>query len=144
MSMDKGWRWIRHSYANTCIEKELSALTTPKTKKMKPKMIWANLAIADVERTAAFYSKPGFKPNGPRHITDDLTSFLFGDNGFVIHFFRQEKLRAAMNAGVAAPKTGSEVIVSLSAGTRDEVDDWATMPEAAVVGIFRQPGEDEA
>lgn len=107
-------------------------------------MIWANLAVADVERTAAFYSKLGCKPNGPRHITDDLTSFLFGDNSFVIYFFRPEKLRASMNNRVADPKNGSEVIFSLSAQSRDEVDGWAKMAEAAGASIFRQPGEDEA
>lgn len=30
---------------------------------MKPKMIWANLAVSDLERTTKFYTELGFKSN---------------------------------------------------------------------------------
>ena len=31
---------------------------------MKPKMIWSNLAVSDLERTTKFYAELGFKLNG--------------------------------------------------------------------------------
>jgi len=53
---------------------------------MKPKMIWANLAVADLERTQKFYTELGFKPNNP-HSSNELVSFFAGENEFIIHFF---------------------------------------------------------
>ncbi|MFP3595304.1 VOC family protein [Chryseobacterium sp. SIMBA_029] len=55
---------------------------------MKPKMIWSNLAVANLERTYKFYTELGFTPNGP-HTSDQLVSFFFGEKDFIIHFFLQ-------------------------------------------------------
>lgn len=60
---------------------------------MDSKQIWANLAIADVNRTAAFYSALGCTPNGKP--TAEIASFLFAANKLVIHFFLREKLEKA-------------------------------------------------
>ena len=54
---------------------------------MKPKKIWSNLAVSDLERTTKFYNQLGFKPNGKHSVTKELTSFLVGDDNFVMHFF---------------------------------------------------------
>ena len=51
---------------------------------MKPKKIWANLAVNDLEKTSKFYSALGFKSNGNGA---ELTSFSFGKDAFVINFF---------------------------------------------------------
>jgi len=111
---------------------------------MTPKMIWANLAVEDLQRTDAFYTKLGFKPNGPKHINGDLVSFLFAENGFVIHFFRKEKLQAAMNDRLADLQRGSEIIFSLSAQSRDEVDKCLKAATEAGGRSFREPAEDES
>lgn len=47
-------------------------------------MIWANFGVKDLERTTQFYTYLGFKSNGK---TGDLTSFFFGENNFIFHFF---------------------------------------------------------
>jgi predicted lactoylglutathione lyase len=57
----------------------------PKT--MKPKKIWCNLAVADLDRTSQFYTQLGFKFNGR---ADDLVSFFFGEKDLIIHFFKKE------------------------------------------------------
>ena len=56
---------------------------------MHPKKIWANLAVSDLDRTTRFYTSLGFKHNG---MAKELTSFLFGNNDFVIHFFIKDHL----------------------------------------------------
>ncbi len=53
---------------------------------MNPKMIWSNLAVSDLERTTKFYTELGFKPNGANK---ELTSFIVGENDFVMHFFKR-------------------------------------------------------
>jgi predicted lactoylglutathione lyase len=44
---------------------------------MKPKMIWSNLAVSDLERTTKFYTGLGFNSNGA---SKELTSFFVGEN----------------------------------------------------------------
>lgn len=85
---------------------------------MKTNKIWANLGVEDLQRTTKFYSELGFKPNGTN---TELTSFMFGEDDFIIHFFIKERFKWAVNDEVADLKLGSEIIFSLSAESVDEV-----------------------
>lgn len=109
---------------------------------MKTKQIWANLTVKDIKRTAEFYTSLGIKPNMPNN-SQELTSFLFGDDDFVIHFFIEEKMQASMNSKVADLKNGSEVMFSLSAESKEEVDDWAKKAKEAGGTIFREACKDK-
>ena len=46
--------------------------------------IWANLGVQNVERTKAFYTQLGIQKNAG-HESDELASFIFGDEGFVMY-----------------------------------------------------------
>ena len=91
---------------------------------MSFKQIWANLPVEDTRRTEKFYTALGFRRN-KSETTDELTSFLFSEADFVIHFFRRDKLEFALNGKSTRPEDGNEVIFSISAATEAEVDDWA-------------------
>ena len=56
---------------------------------MKTKQIWANLGVESIEQTKVFYQALGFQLNGSP--SNDLVSFFFGLDNFVIHFFKKEK-----------------------------------------------------
>lgn len=43
-------------------------------------MIWANLAVSNLERTTKFYTTLGFKANGTPN--KELTNLLFGEGNF--------------------------------------------------------------
>lgn len=96
---------------------------------MDPKMIWANMAVNDLERTTAFYTRLGFKANGAPN--SELTSFLVGENGFVMHFFLKEALQPGMKGEIADSQIVNEIIFTLSAGSREQVDAWANEVEQA-------------
>ncbi len=89
---------------------------------MKPKNIWANLGVKDIRKTQEFYSSLGFKLNG--NPTEDLVSFLFGDDEFVIHFFETTKLETSLEGKTADLAQGNEVMFSLSVENKDEFDSW--------------------
>lgn len=95
---------------------------------MQPSMIWANMGVEDLERTSDFYTKLGFTSNGR---SDELTSFLFGEKGFVIHFFLKEVLASNVKTGLADLKNGNEIVFTLWADSRDTVDQWQKEVEAA-------------
>lgn len=103
---------------------------------MKPKMIWANLAVSDLNRTTKFYTQLGFKPNGA---SKDLTSFLFGENSFIIHFFLQEVLQPNIKGAMADLEKGNEIIFTLSAQSKEDVDNWAKEIEQAGGTLVSKP-----
>ncbi len=109
-------------------------------KLMMTKQIWANLAVNDLERTTSFYTKLGFKPNNP-NISEELTSFIVGENNFVIHFFIKSKLKTALNGELADLQKGNEVLFSLAAKSKEEVNQWAVSVEKAGGIIVTKPHE---
>ncbi|MEG9328473.1 VOC family protein [Salinimicrobium catena] len=91
---------------------------------MKPGKIWANFGVQDVQRTKEFYQKLGFKLNGKP--TEDLVSFFFGEENFIIHFFEEERLKSSLEGEMSDPNQGNEIIFSLSSKTKEEFDRWIT------------------
>ena len=88
---------------------------------MKPKKIWANLTVDNLDRTTKFYTELGFKSNG---VNKELTSFFFGEDNFVIHFFLKDVLKLNVEGEIADLKHGNEIVFTLSADTKEEVDQW--------------------
>jgi uncharacterized protein len=104
---------------------------------MNPKKIWANLAVSNLDRTTAFYTRLGFKQNGTPN--GELTSFLFSDDAFVIHFFLKHIIEANVKIRIADTQSSNEIIFTLSAETRQQVDEWAKEVEAAGGKIVSEP-----
>jgi predicted lactoylglutathione lyase len=106
---------------------------------MKAKMIWANFSVKDTKRTNQFYTQLGFTPSEQNN--DELASFLFGDDDFVIHFFEQgSKIDEYISHGANA---ASEIIFTLSADTEAEVNEFAEKVKKAGGNIFREVHRDE-
>lgn len=104
---------------------------------MTPKNIWANLAVSNLERTTQFYTALGFKANGKPN--KDLTSFLFSDANFIIHFFLKDVLAANIKTPVSGPQLANGLIFTLSAETKEEVDNWAKEVRAAGGQLISEP-----
>lgn len=105
---------------------------------MHPKKIWSNFAVSDLDRTTKFYTELGFKSNGR---SAELTSFLAGENNFVMHFFLKHVIEINTKIKIADSQNENEIIFTLSAETTDEVDNWATEVEKAGGKIISQPEE---
>lgn len=105
---------------------------------MNTKKIWANFGVTDLERTTKFYQQLGFKHNG---VSDQLTSFFFGDEKFIIHFFLKDALEPGMMGAIIDTKAGNEIIFTLSADTREEVDSWAKEVQEAEGTLISNPEE---
>lgn len=109
---------------------------------MKTKKIWANMAVEDVEQTRKFYLELGFKPNGPQ-TSEKLASFLVGEDEFVMHFFRKDRFELGTETKAADISEGSEVMFTLSADSKQEVNDWAEAVRKANGTIVFDPEKDE-
>jgi uncharacterized protein len=106
---------------------------------MKTKKIWANLSANDVERTYEFYKALGFRQNGEFPNEYDLASFLVGEDDFVVHFFSRKSLKRSMEGEIADLTQGNEVMFTLSADSREEVDEWAKAVKDAGGTLFSKP-----
>jgi predicted lactoylglutathione lyase len=106
---------------------------------MKPQKIWCNLGVNNLDRTAKFYQALGFKPNGKHFTTKELTSFLVGNDNFIMHFFLKDILKTAMKGELTDTESSNEIIFTLAAQTKHEVDDWAKEVEAAGGKIISKP-----
>jgi predicted lactoylglutathione lyase len=106
------------------------------------KQIWANLPVKNVEQTRIFFKALDFKPNTAHdNGGDQLASFLIGDDDFIIHFFSEDNFKNAAETDVADVKEGSEILFTLSAASRKEVDEWAKKVKAAGGTVFSKPKE---
>ncbi len=106
---------------------------------MKPTKIRSNLGVSDLERTVKFYNALGFKPNGKHSTTEELTSFLVGDDDFVMHFFLKDILKIAMKGEITDSENSNEVIFTLSAESKAQVDNWAKEVKKAGGKIISEP-----
>lgn len=91
---------------------------------MQTKQIWANLGVENIERTKTFYQSLGFQLNGSP--SEDLVSFFFGPDNFVIHFFKKEKLESSLEGKSADLSKGNEVMFSMAAESKEEYNHWVT------------------
>jgi uncharacterized protein len=105
---------------------------------MKTKQIWANLAVSDLERTSKFYTELGFKKGSQ---TQELTSIAFGENSFVINFFLKDILQNNTHSKITDLKNGNEIIFSLSAKSKEEVNEWMEIVKKAGGKITVEPYE---
>lgn len=106
---------------------------------MEVRLIWGNYVSSDLKKTAAFYTALGFKRNDNGQ-NDEFVSFIFGDTShFIINFFTEERLSKPVNGGLSIPESSNEVIFSLSAESREEVDRWAEKVMQAGGTVFSEP-----
>ena len=105
---------------------------------MNPKKIWSNLGVNDLERTTRFYTELGFKSNGN---SKELTSFFVGEDDFVMHFFLKDILKTSMKSEIADSQNVNEVLFTLSAESKDQVDNWEKQVERAGGKIISRPEE---
>jgi len=103
---------------------------------MNPKKIWSNLAVSDLDRTTKFYTELGFKSNGN---SKELTSFFVGEDDFIMHFFLKDILQTNIKSEIADSQKVNEVIFTLSAESKDQVDNWAREVERAGGKIISKP-----
>src|SRR5699024_4396429 len=83
----------------------------------------------------------GFEPNGEFSKENELVSFLVGEDDFVVHFFSEGSsiFKASLGGEIADLKNGNELIFTLSADSKEEVDEWAKVVKIAGGTVFSEP-----
>ncbi|WP_326983357.1 VOC family protein [Chryseobacterium sp. MYb264] len=107
---------------------------------MKTKRIWANLAVSDLKRTRDFYTTLGFTVSGSEE-SKELVSFSFGENNFIINFFLKHIIESNAKLKFSDLQSDNEIIFSISADSKKEVNAWKEQVIQAGGKVFAEPYE---
>ena len=106
------------------------------------KQIWLNLPVKDALKSKAFYSQIGFKFLEER-TTEQSACMLVGETNFVVMLFGEEMFKNFIQHPITDTKQSSELLVSIDAESREEVDALAQKAKAAGGIIFAEPAENQ-
>src|SRR4051794_26497278 len=84
------------------------------------RMLFVNMPVADVERSAAFFGKLGFSFN-PMFTDETAACMLVGEHAFVMLLSR-EKFAEFSKLPIGDPTTQALALFSFSVSSREEVD----------------------
>lgn len=105
----------------------------------KPQMIFVNLPVADLAKATAFYERMGADKN-PQFSDDTASCMVISDTIFVM-LLTHDKFRQFTPKQIADARTTSEVLIALSADSREDVDE--IVGHAAAGGkLDPTPGQD--
>ncbi|WP_033541262.1 VOC family protein [Planococcus sp. CAU13] len=106
-----------------------------------PKEIWINLPVSDLEAAKEFYTQSGFLLHEGSHDNENMAGFVVEDHNVRIMLFQEKMFKGITRNEVAKTSLGTEVLFSLSAGTREEVDSLIFRIQQAGGTVFADPGE---
>ncbi|WP_162913119.1 VOC family protein [Rhodospirillaceae bacterium SYSU D60014] len=104
------------------------------------KLIFVNLPVSDLERATAFYEAVGAEKN--EQFCDGTASCMVFSETIHAMLLTHDKFRQFTPKKIADAKTTSEVLICLSADSRDSVDAMVGKAEAAGGSIDPCPKQD--
>ncbi|AOC94040.1 Glyoxalase-like domain protein [Flavobacterium anhuiense] len=106
------------------------------------KQIWLNLPVKDVAKAKDFFWKIGFSFN-EQHDTPSSTCMVVGEGHFVIMLFEEMLFSSFSKNNITDTNSSSEVLISIDAESREEVDELAEKVKEAGGTIFAPPAENQ-
>ena len=104
------------------------------------KQIWLNLPVKEVKKSKVFFDKIGFSFNEENE-TAQLACMIVGDKNFVVMLFEEAVFGTFLQNKITDTKSSSEILISIDAESRDEVDVWAQKVVEAGGVVFSKPTE---
>jgi len=101
-----------------------------------PKLIFVNLPVSDLSYSIAFYEALGAVKN--EQFTDHTAACMVFSETIHVMLLTHDKFRQFTPKAIADAKQATEVLICMSADSRDEVD--MTLAKAAAAGGKIDPG----
>jgi uncharacterized protein len=103
------------------------------------KDIWLNLPVKDIQRSKAFFTALGFEFNPRFKDIPDKACLLIGQNKFIVMLFEEAEFCGYTQHALADKKQGTEVLISIEAQSKAEVNEIAKKVKAAGGILFSEP-----
>src|SRR4051794_23558113 len=94
-----------------------------------PRLIFVNLPVADLARATTFYEAVGAKKN--EQFCDNTASCMVFSDTIHVMLLTHDKFRQFTPKRIANAKETSEVLICISADSREAVDDMIVKASAA-------------
>ena len=104
------------------------------------KQIWLNLPVKEVAKSKAFFAKIGFSFN-EQYATPQSTCLSVGDTNFPVMLFEEAIFESFVQNKITDTQSSSEVLISIDAESREEVDEFAKKVEEVGGVVFSKPAE---
>jgi len=105
------------------------------------KEIWINLPVKDVEKSKEFFTKIGFSLNTQHMDSDESACLLVGDKNIPVLLFEENVFKGYTKNELTDTNQSTEVLISFSAESREEVDETARKVFDAGGAVFSEPSE---
>lgn len=106
------------------------------------RQIWLNLPVKNVTKSKDFFTKLGFSFNDQR-TTEQSACMLMGGNNFVVMLFEASLFESFTQNKITDTKQSSEVLISIDAKDKEEVDALANKVIEAGGSLFAPPAENQ-
>jgi uncharacterized protein len=104
------------------------------------KLIFVNLPVGDLKRATAFYEAIGAKKN--ERFCDDTASCMVFSETIHVMLLTHDKFRQFTPKKIADSRETTEVLICISAESRDGVDDMVDRAAAAGANVDPCPKQD--
>lgn len=105
------------------------------------KQFWLNLPVKNIKKSKEFFGKLGFQFNTQHGNTDTSASLLVGEKNVVVMLFEEPAFKGFTNNEIADTTRGTEVLLSIDAQSKEEVDQMAQKAIDAGGKSTHKPGE---
>ena len=106
------------------------------------KQIWLNLPVKNIEKSKKFFSSIGFSFN-EEYCNEQSACMLVGEKNFVVMLFEESMFVSFVQNTVLASSTHAEMLISIDAESRHEVEELAKKVNDAGGKIFAKPAENQ-
>lgn len=107
------------------------------------KQVWLNLPVKDVQRSKEFFKKLGFAFNEKFGGGPDSACMLVSEQKLVVMLFAEKIFGGFTRHPLTDTKTSSELLISIDAESRAEVDGLARKAEEAGGEVWGKPAENQ-
>lgn len=105
------------------------------------KQLWINLPVKDLKKSKEFFTNLGFSFDTGYANTSESAGLLIGDKGIIVMLFTESTFKNFTGNKILDSNKGTEVLFSIDAETREEVDQMAEKVTKAGGTIFAKAGE---
>jgi predicted lactoylglutathione lyase len=105
------------------------------------KQFWISLPVKDISKSRAFFTQLGFRFNTQHGNGPNSACLLIGDANVACMLFDEPTFAQCLNGATGISDKGSEVILSIDAQSKEEVDEMAQKAIAAGGTSNHKPSE---
>jgi hypothetical protein len=107
------------------------------------KELWFNLPVKNIQVSLDFYKSLGFKENTHFPKSNTSASLFAGSKSIVIMLFTEDVFKGFSQSDITNARESTQVLLSIDAESREEVDLLAQTIQNSGGKIFAEPGDNQ-